>query len=115
MHAAAGIAAGRDGRAVHRRHAHTPVRGQSLTKLLCRARPDFCVRSWREVRVTNSPQRLQEGVVHTPRTRPLRAANAFGGWIGAERQLRIAGLSGFETSISRGLVFSSISGDFGGA
>jgi hypothetical protein len=37
---------------------------------------------------------------HAPYSSAALAANAFGGWIGAEHQLRIAGLGGFETSIS---------------
>jgi hypothetical protein len=41
-----------------------------------------------------------KGRAHAPYSSAGLAANAFGGWIGAEHQLRIAGLGGFETSIS---------------
>ena len=37
---------------------------------------------------------------HAPYSSAALAANAFGGWIGAEHQLRVAGLGAFETSIS---------------
>jgi hypothetical protein len=37
---------------------------------------------------------------HAPYSSAALAANAFGGWIGAEHQLQIAGLGGFDTSIS---------------
>lgn len=37
---------------------------------------------------------------HAPYSSAALAANAFGGWLGAEHQLRIAGLSGFESPLS---------------
>ncbi len=37
---------------------------------------------------------------HAPYSSAALAASAFGGWLGAEHQLRVAGLGGFETAIS---------------